>query len=151
MKYNYLLPVLGQGFLTVLKAALPVTSTFPFGEMVVFTMLFPYLKTSKKSKALTVGLFAKMLSGLILSVTVPMNIAILGGHVATHVKFPMFATVAKINLGEFIQRLDALVVFTLIIGGFFKISVLFYVGFKATQDILVVKEEKKLIGPIGIA
>ncbi|MBN3554841.1 GerAB/ArcD/ProY family transporter [Fictibacillus nanhaiensis] len=150
MKYNYLLPVLGQGFLPVLKAAFPVTPTFPFGEMVVFTMLFPYLKTTKQTKALTVGLIAILLSGVILSVTVAMDIAILGGHVATHVYFPLLAAVAKINLGEFIQRLDALVVFTLIIGGFFKISVLFYVAVKATQDIFGVKDEKKLIGPIGI-
>ncbi|MFG6494483.1 endospore germination permease [Fictibacillus sp. UD] len=150
MEYNYLLPFLGKGFMPVLKAAFPVTPTFPFGEMVVFTMLFPYLKTTKKSKALTVGLVAMAISGVILSATVAMDIAILGGHVATHVYFPLLAAVAKINLGEFIQRLDALVVFTLIIGGFFKISVFFYVAVKAAQDVFDVKDEKKLIGPIGI-
>jgi spore germination protein KB len=70
--------------------------------------------------------------------------------VATHVFFPLLSAVAKINLGEFIQRLDALVVFTLITGGFFKIAVFLYVSVKIAQDVFSVKEERSLLMPLGI-
>ncbi|MDR7071856.1 GerAB/ArcD/ProY family transporter [Fictibacillus barbaricus] len=148
MDHNYLLPFLGKGIMPVIKAAFPVTPTFPFGEMVVFLMLFPYVKS--KNKTLKVGLFAMLVSGLILSGTIAMDIMVLGGHVATHVFFPLLAAIAKINLGEFIQRMDALVVFTLIIGGFFKIAIFLYVAVKAAQDVFEVKDEKTIITPIGI-
>lgn len=148
MDLNYLLPFLGQGLVPVIKAAFPVTPTFPFGEMVVFLMLFPYVKS--KNKTLKIGLFAMLVSGLILSGTIAVDIMVLGGHVATHVYFPLLSAVAKINLGEFIQRMDALVVFTLIIGGFFKIAIFLYVAVKAAQDVFEVKDEKTLITPIGI-
>jgi spore germination protein KB len=150
MEYNYLLPIFGDGVISVLKAAFPVTPTFPFGEMIVFTMLLPYLKVKNKNKALKVGLLGMGVSGIVLSTTIAMDIAVLGGHVATHVYFPLLAAVAKINLGEFIQRLDALVVFTLIIGGFFKVAVFLYVSVKAAQDVFGVKEETTIIGPIGV-
>ncbi|MFC0189272.1 endospore germination permease [Fictibacillus aquaticus] len=148
MNWNYIKPIAGEGWMPVLKASFPVTPTFPFGEMIAFTMLFPYLRTKKK--ALSIGLTAMILSGLILSLTVAADIAILGGHVATHVFFPLLSAVAKINLGEFIQRLDALVVFTLITGGFFKIAVFLYVSVKIAQDVFSVKEERSLLMPLGI-
>ncbi|MCM3718576.1 GerAB/ArcD/ProY family transporter [Fictibacillus phosphorivorans] len=150
MDFNYLLPIFGEGVMPVLKAAFPVTPTFPFGEMVVFTMLLPYLKVKNRNKALKIGLLGMGVSGFVLSTTIAMDIAVLGGHVATHVYFPLLAAVAKINIGEFIQRLDAIVVFTLIIGGFFKVAVFLYVSVKAAQDVFGVKEETSIIGPIGV-
>jgi spore germination protein KB len=149
MDYNYLKPLAGKGWLSILKSAFPITPTFPFGEMIVFTMLLPYVKT--KEKALKIGVIGMTVSGIILSMTMAMDIAVLGEHVATHSFFPLLAAVGKINLGEFIQRLDAIVVFTLIIGGFFKISVFLYVGIKAAQDVFDVKEEKRIIAPVGMA
>ncbi|PEE38146.1 hypothetical protein COL91_27635 [Bacillus pseudomycoides] len=44
----------------------PTTLTFPFSEMLVFTMLFPYLKNRNQAKK--VGIIAMIVSGLNLTV-----------------------------------------------------------------------------------
>ncbi|WP_375540594.1 GerAB/ArcD/ProY family transporter [Peribacillus simplex] len=43
VKAENLLPVLEEGWKPVFTTAFPLTFTFPFGEMIVFTVLMPYL------------------------------------------------------------------------------------------------------------
>lgn len=45
-----LLPVLENGWNPVIRTFLGETLTFPFGEMVVFTMLLPFINDTKKSE-----------------------------------------------------------------------------------------------------
>ncbi|WP_191565445.1 GerAB/ArcD/ProY family transporter [Metabacillus idriensis] len=123
-KTENLLPLLENGWKPVIKTAFPLTFTFPFGEMIVFTILMPYL--NRPHLNLKTGLFAMLLSGLILSYTTALNIAVLGTQKLETSIFPLLETVSKVNLGDFLQRLDAIVISMLVIGCFFKISVFTY-------------------------
>jgi spore germination protein KB len=64
--------------------------------------------------------------------------------------FPTLNTIGKVNLLEFIERLDALVVFTLLMTVFFKASVLVYGTMIGLVDLFKLESHKPIILPIGI-
>lgn len=142
------LPILEKGWKPVFKAAFPVTFTFPFGEMVAFTMLFPYL--NNKESVLKVSYRAMSLSAAILIFTTFLNLAAVGLNITSRSTFPLLMTVGKINIANFIQNVDFISIITLIIGGFFKVSILFYTAVMAAADLFKVEKKEKLVLPFSI-
>ncbi|MGM0877854.1 MAG: GerAB/ArcD/ProY family transporter, partial [Bacillota bacterium] len=60
------------------------------------------------------------------------------------------STIGKVNLFEFIQRLDAIVVFTFLITMFFKISIWFYCAIIGIADLFNLKNHQQIVLPVGI-
>lgn len=143
VKPENLLPLLENGWKPVFTTAFPLTFTFPFGEMIVFTILMPYL--NRPHLNLKTGLSAMLISGLILSYTSAINIAVLGIHKIETSMFPLLETVSKVNLGDFIQRLDAIVISTLVIGCFFKITIFTYAAVIGTADIFKKRKNPAIV------
>jgi len=148
VKFYHLLPILENGWKPIFTTAFPYLIGFPFGEMIVFTMLLPLL--NKPEYAKRVWLSALIASGIILSWTVSLNIAVLGVSITEKTTFPALATVGKINLLDFIQRLDAIVVFTLLITVFFKAAIYLYVAVIGIADLFNLKKHHRILLPIGI-
>lgn len=136
-----LLPVLENGWQPVISTVFPQTYTFPYGEMIVFTMILPYL--NKPPSGTKIGLYAIIASGLLLSFTIAFDIAVLGVQGAAQSQFPLLETFKKVNIGNFIQRLDILVVSTLILGMFVKITVFFYAGVAGIAETFRLKKERQ--------
>ncbi|WP_199620275.1 GerAB/ArcD/ProY family transporter [Paenibacillus alkalitolerans] len=145
---NRLLPVLANGWLPVIDTTLRQTIEFPHVEVVCFTFLLPYL--NHPVPGIRAGIAAVLISGLILSFSTAVNIAVLGIDIAGRATFPLLATISLINIGEFIQRLDVLVVLTLIIGDFFKVAVYFYAAVMGAADLFQVRDYRRLVYPVGI-
>jgi spore germination protein KB len=141
-------PFLENEWKPILTTAFPLLTFFPFGEMIVFTMLLPYLNRSELTKK--VCLSAVISSGLILSYTTSLDIAVLGVEAVERSTFPLLSTMGKVNLFEFIQRLDALIVFTFLITMFFKISIFFYVAVIGMVDLFKLKNHQQIVLPVGI-
>ncbi|MDP4551151.1 GerAB/ArcD/ProY family transporter [Alkalihalobacillus macyae] len=143
-----LMPVFENGWKPVLKTIFPETLTVPFGEMIVFTMLFPYLN---KPKMMTKTVLSGMvLSGLALSYTLALNISVLGVDKVGRSTFPLLSTIGMVDVADFLQRLDAIVVFTLIIGGFFKITIFFYAGVIGIVDLFKFEKHSQILVPISL-
>jgi spore germination protein KB len=140
-------PFLENGWKPILTTALLETSNFPFGQMVVFMMLLPYLNRPELLKK--VWLSALISSGLVLSYTISLNIAVLSVEEVERSTFPLLSTIGKVNLMEFIQRMDAIVVFTLLITVFFKASIFFYCTLIGIVDLFKLKNHQQIILPIG--
>ncbi|MCL6572386.1 MAG: spore germination protein [Bacillus sp. (in: Bacteria)] len=145
--FEYLQPVLENGFEPVFKTFLNQTLTFPFGEMVVFTMFLPFLNDHKKVKIACLG--GMILAGVNITITVVINVATLGPELLGRANFPLLATIGKIQLADFIERLDVLFMVYLMIGGFFKISLFFYAAVAGAADLFNLKNQRKLSFPIG--
>ncbi|HEX6923708.1 MAG TPA: GerAB/ArcD/ProY family transporter [Bacillales bacterium] len=145
---NQLLPILENGWKPVLSTAFPLTLTFPFGEMIAFTIILPCLNRPKN--ALKIGLWGMIASGLILAETMATNIAILGLNVASRSSFPLLAAMSLINLPNILQRLDIIAVLALIIGGFLKIAVLYYAAVICAAEVFNVSDYRKLVFPLGV-
>lgn len=148
VKFDHLRPVLENGWKPVLKAFFPTTMTFPFGEMITFTILLPYL--NKQEKAKKVGIIGIIISGMFLLIETLLNIAIEGADIYTRSAFPILTAVSYINIAEFIQRLDTLVIISMVILGFVKITVFFFCATIGTADLFHIKQPKILIYPVGI-
>ncbi|MFT8322554.1 MAG: GerAB/ArcD/ProY family transporter [Bacillus sp. (in: firmicutes)] len=147
LEFHNLLPILEQGWKPICTT-IPKIIPLPFGEMIVFTMLLPFLNKIKYVKK--VWLSAMILSGIILSWTVSLNIIILGVDVTEQATFPTLTTVGKINLLDFVQRLDAIIVFTLLITVFFKVSIFIYAAVMGITDLFNLSSHHRILFPIGV-
>jgi spore germination protein KB len=147
VEFHRILPVLEQGWKPILTTAFPHLLIFPFGEMIVFTMIVPYLNRPQFAKR--VWLTALISSGLILCWTALLNISVLGAAMMKKSTFPTLTAVGKVNLFEFIERLDAIVVFTLLITVFFKASVYLYSAIVGIAELFKVNTYHHILLPIG--
>ncbi|WP_078411258.1 GerAB/ArcD/ProY family transporter [Priestia abyssalis] len=146
--FHNLQPFLENGWKPILSTAFPLVTYFPFAEMLVFTMLLPYLNRPELAKK--VWLSAIISSGLILSYTASLNITVLSVEEVERSTFPLLSTIGKVNILEFLQRLDALVVFSFLITMFFKISIFFYGAVIGLVDLFNLKNHQQIILPVGM-
>jgi spore germination protein KB len=79
-----------------------------------------------------------------------MFIVSLGIIGATSTLFPFFDSTRLIQLG-FVSKLDIFVIISMIIGGFFKVSLLTYAAMSGTAQLIKLKDPKYLAIPFGIA
>ncbi|MGG3451163.1 GerAB/ArcD/ProY family transporter [Domibacillus aminovorans] len=141
-------PVLEEGLPPVIKTVFTDTLYFPFGEIIVFAMIFPYVKEREKVKR--TGLWAIGMSGLLLSLFAAGNISVLGVDLALHAQFPSLASIQSIEVAGFLERLDIYFILFVMIGGFLKISIFFYVAVMGASHLFQVKHPSRLAYPMGI-
>lgn len=126
-------PVLEFGFGPILSAVFPELLTFPFGETIVFTVILANVtrfdSISKTSSS------SVLLSGILLMVFEFVKIAVLGVEANNRVAFPLLSAARDISIANFIERLDALVVFVMMLGIFVKASVLYYCSAKGLEHL----------------
>ncbi|MCM3655378.1 endospore germination permease [Metabacillus litoralis] len=148
LDFHNLQPFLEHGWKPIVTTAFPHLLVFPFGEMIVFTMLLPYLNRHGLVKK--VWLSALVSSGLILCWVAILNITVLGVDVMERATFPTLATIGKVNLFNFIQRLDTIIVFTLLITVFFKASIYLYAAVMGMVDLFKLKNHQQILLPTGL-
>ncbi|MYL35311.1 endospore germination permease [Pontibacillus yanchengensis] len=137
----HLQPMLDKGWENVWSNVFPSGITFPFGEIIAFSMLYPYVNEQKKLA--TTSLFGVLLSGLIITFMSVTIISVLGPNWAKSSAVPVLDTISMVNLQDFIQRLDPIVIILMVMAGFFKIALLFYVAFIGLNDLLSIPKNRK--------
>ncbi|SLK03457.1 MULTISPECIES: GerAB/ArcD/ProY family transporter [unclassified Paenibacillus] len=118
-------PILGEGFLNPFKGFVAVL-TYPYCELCIFLMLFPYAK--KEAHWEKDILLAAIIGGLMLTLTLTICLLVMGPFMTQHHWFAAFNLSLKINIGNFLQRIEALMASVWIIAVFFK-SILFFYSF----------------------
>lgn len=122
--------------------------TFPFGEPIVFTMLYRNINEPQKIRNAVV--WAIITEGVVLSSITIMFIAGLGVDFAAVTNFPLLETLRLIKVGGFLDRLDILIIVTLVVAGFMKISILMYVATLGTAQLFKIKNLRFLAFPFGL-
>ncbi|MBM7652107.1 GerAB/ArcD/ProY family transporter [Neobacillus cucumis] len=141
---EYLKPFLENGYIPVIKSTMRESILYPFGEMIVFSMILPQINEYKKAKKIC--LTAILLSGINIIITTIINITVLGVDSYIRSPFPLLNTVRSIPFG----RLDVLFMLYLVIGGFFKVTVFFYAAVYGVVDLFQIKNPRTPIFPIGL-
>ncbi|CAH0267345.1 Spore germination protein YndE [Peribacillus sp. Bi96] len=141
-------PIIPRDWSPILHTIFPTALTIPFGEMIAFSMIFPDL--DQKSKVKKIGLYAIIASCLFLAFSSIVNIMILNEDIVESSIFPLLSAASLVDIAHFITRLEALVVITLVTLGIFKLLVFFYCTVIGIADILQIKNQNKLILPIGL-
>ncbi|QEK11521.1 GerAB/ArcD/ProY family transporter [Crassaminicella thermophila] len=146
-RINNLKPILQNGIMEVVKKGWPLI-TFPYGETIVFTMIYPFvLERNKIRKTAILSIFFE---GIILSFNTILLISTLGVEEASRSICPLFQVVQRINIRETITRLDVIFVLILVIGGFYKISIFMYASVLGVLQMTKIKSVKFLSYVFGI-
>ncbi|WP_176461610.1 GerAB/ArcD/ProY family transporter [Anaeromicrobium sediminis] len=147
MNFHNIEPILYDGVRPVFKGAYSVF-TQPFVQTVAFTMTFTNLKRKKSSyKVYIVGLFLGAILTFMISVT---NILVIGINEATNAYYPSYVTATRINIRDFIQRLEVIIAIIFTLGGFIKISILLLCTCKGMTKIFGCKDYGFIIIPITL-
>ena len=147
IKVENLQPVLANGWGPIGKELVPLGITVPFGELITFTMILPYL--NKKSQATSVGLFAIIVSGIVLTLNSLILLCVLGPETVLRSSFPALTAVSYINVAGFIQRLDTFILVLMVILGFVKITIYFFCAVIGVRDLFRIKPSVTSIYFIG--
>ncbi|MCU6794985.1 spore germination protein [Paenibacillus sp. WQ 127069] len=117
-------PILAEGFKPILKAIFPVLLTFPNGELIVLTIIGAYVTQCKHIKKISI--ISVTLAGLLLTGFTMIKISVLGFEINERSTFPLLNAAREISVANFIERLDAVVVFVMMMGIYVKVSIFFY-------------------------
>ncbi|MDK2856567.1 MAG: spore germination protein [Bacillota bacterium] len=146
VRWEYLLPVLENGFAPVLQAALSMFA-FPFGETVLFVNLVPF--TLNKACAGRPVIISTIGVGLLLTVVAALHTATLGADVP-RVNFPGLALLHEVNVGDFVTRMEVLGIFVWTFGTFLKIGVCYWALALGLAELLGLEDYRVLVLPLGV-
>lgn len=126
-------PILGEGFKPVIKAIFPGILTFPYGEFITFMVIFPSV-TAKKYK-LRVLMISVVIAALLLIISSLLMICTIGVDTMLRSNFPLLSVARNVSIGNFIERIDALVVFIMMLTLFVKSSIYFFAALKGLEHV----------------
>lgn len=133
MDFKNLLPVMAEGSGPIIQHIFPRLLTFPFGELITFMVIIPYV--TQFNKAGKVSVITVLVSGMIIIYGTVIEIVTLGTEQLERTVFPLLSAARDISLLEFIERVDLVVVFIVMFGIITKVSVFFFAGLKGLEHI----------------
>ncbi|MBW4081480.1 endospore germination permease [Paenibacillus sp. S150] len=146
LDFNRLAPVFEGGLRPIIDAALPDIVSFPFGQMIVFLMLWSLWEKPGVPVKNTIS--AYILISIFLIFMNALNVAVLGPTIAGISQLPFLKTVRTLSNLRFIERLDILVTIQLFIGLLIKMMLFYFSSVKAMAE-LTGKPAKWWVFPVG--
>jgi spore germination protein KB len=126
-------PVLGDGFSPIMKAIFPGIITFPYGEMVSFLVILPYVSVTKyRLRLIMIGVG---IAAFLLTIISFLTISTIGVDTMQRSNFPLLSVARMVSIGNFIERIDALVVFIMLLTILIKSCIFFFAGLKGLEHI----------------
>ncbi|WP_186577998.1 GerAB/ArcD/ProY family transporter [Aquibacillus kalidii] len=140
-------PVLEDGVKPVARASLTFV-TYPFVELILFMMFLPYVNQKDKiKKSLFVGTF---IGGAILVVFTIVTVLVLGYEQTSRYMYPGYILAKKINIGEFLYRIEVILAGIWFITIFFRITIYLYFTSHGLAQVLKLKDYRPLVYPLGL-
>ena len=147
MDISRLKPILYNNYTPVLKNAFSNFS-FPFGETVIFTMVFSNIsKVKSYKKTFIVGL---LVGGGVIFLVILRNILALGSENIFRIYFPSTMVASLIRLGPMIQRLEMLVVLQFLICVFVKVSICMFAVCNGISKVFGFDDYKFIATPVAL-
>ncbi|MFC4386287.1 GerAB/ArcD/ProY family transporter [Gracilibacillus marinus] len=142
-----LLPILGDGIVPILHQ-LPTVIAFPFGESVVFLMLWHYVTYQRDMRKISI--IGMTIAAILLLLSIIIIIGVLGPRFASQTDIPFLEILLSIHVGLIFTNLDSIGVFILFIGGFYKTAIHVYVSSLLLSWIFKKVSKNTLIVIIGL-
>lgn len=147
MDFNNIQPVLFNGVKPLLKGTLE-TLVFPFGDTVVFIMIFFALKSRKSSyNVLIKGL---LFGGILIAGVSLAEVLVLGQDLYLANYYPNHTVAGKVSIGEILQRLEVVAIVATITSYFLKISVCLFAVTNGAAKILGLKDYRLIAVPVAL-
>lgn len=116
--------------------------------LIFFLMIQPHeLKGSNNSfKPFAAGVFVGSIVNMII---ISLNILVVGANVSSIQEYPAYHLAQKIDIGGFVERVEAVVAIMWLITAFVKLLVYFYTAFIGITQVLNLKKKKLFITPLA--
>ncbi|MBT2667182.1 endospore germination permease [Bacillus sp. ISL-4] len=147
IKFQNLQPVGEPGLKQVIRGSIPFI-VFPFIEPVAILMILPFVSQKDRiRKSLFVG---QLLAGSVLIIITMLAILVLGPESTARQNYPIYMLAKKINIGDFMTRLEAILAIIWFITIFIRFSLFFYVTVLGLAQTLKLQDYRPLVFPFGI-
>lgn len=146
MDFKALTPVLEKGWGPVLHGGFTISARTT--EILGIAMLLPYLNDTLKIKRVFLWSYTLILIFFVI-ITIPI-LTTFGAELAETRAFPFFETVKLIDVGDFLERIEAIHMGIWLLGGLIKISFSLYLSVLAISQLLNLKDYKPIVLPAGI-
>ncbi|OMF37822.1 hypothetical protein BK133_04635 [Paenibacillus sp. FSL H8-0548] len=142
---NNILPIASHSAADIIRGGLFVVA-FPYCQMTVFLMLFPLVE----QKRLTYKQFIVpvLYGGAVIIIIVTLSILVLGVYMTQHQLYSPYIMAKKISIGNFLQRLEAILVVNYMLSTYFKCVITMYAFCRAVTQLLGLSDYRKLILPL---
>ncbi|MGI6285566.1 endospore germination permease [Neomoorella humiferrea] len=145
--WEALLPVMERGVLPVLRGAVPPLS-FPFGETAFFLFILPF--TTEPKKSFLPFAAAIITATLLTTMVLVRNIIVLGAAEVTRLNFPSLIAIQMINIGDFLQRMEPVIIFVWSFTILLKLIIVYYAFVIGTAQLWGLKDYRPLVLPTGL-
>ncbi|AXN38548.1 spore gernimation protein [Peribacillus butanolivorans] len=147
-KFENIQPVFETGIKPMIHAVFLFTSIFSL-PLIVLLMVFPVSVNQPKAaeKNFFIGI---LIGGICLIIIIALNILVLGADSSARQTFPSYLLARKLNVGDFLQRIEAIMAIMWIITIYFKMAFYFYATVIGLAQTLNMKDYRPLTLPFGI-
>ncbi|MCU6710769.1 endospore germination permease [Paenibacillus sp. J5C_2022] len=143
-----LLPMMESSVGTIVGTAIYFTSIFSL-SIVVMLMIFPE-SISRPGAARKAFFRGTLIGGIILLVVILLSLLVLGVDATARQIYPSYSLAKKINVGNFLQRIEIIMAMMWFISIYFRLSCYFHAAVKGLAQVLNVKDYRFLVVPMGI-
>ncbi|NOU89156.1 GerAB/ArcD/ProY family transporter [Paenibacillus sp. LMG 31460] len=146
--YNNLLPIGETSMMSITRASIfmIVYSYFP----IIFTICL-ISRDAKFPKQLTKSfLYGGIVSGSMMIIIAFLSIMVMGPDQSSRNVYATYALAKKINVGNFLQRIEVTVAFLWFITIYFKLTMYFHVAIKGIASLFHIQDYKSLSTPTGV-
>ncbi|QNK57309.1 endospore germination permease [Paenibacillus sp. PAMC21692] len=144
---HYLLPMLEYGPGPVIKGAITVVGV-PFLDLAILLMVFPSVDDNRSAYKMFFG--ATAIGGLLLILVILFSTLVLGPYLTSIAEYPFFTLAQKVNIGNFVQRIESIVLTIWMVSMFFKITICYYALLLSAGQILQLRSYKPLALPVSL-
>ncbi|MFB7642035.1 GerAB/ArcD/ProY family transporter [Peribacillus butanolivorans] len=147
IKFQNLQPVWEGGLKPVIRGSIPFI-VFPFIEPVAVLMILPFVSQKDRiRKNLFIG---QLLAGSVLIIITLLAILVLGVDLTVKEIYPSYKLAQKINIANFLTRVEAILAIIWFITIFIRFSLFFYVTVLGLAQTLKLQDYRPLVFPIGM-
>ena len=139
-------PVLARGLGPVLQAT--ITPVAVGAQLLVLTILLPNLTSPRL--ATRTALWAMAGAGFTLLVTTLITVGVLGPDFVSRSFFPFYTMTRAIEISEYLQRVEAAIIFAWGFGVFVGIAVILYSGARGLAQLLGLADYRPLVFPMAV-
>ncbi|MBB3110746.1 spore germination protein KB [Paenibacillus phyllosphaerae] len=142
-------PVMAEGIKPIL-AGMYIFLAYAFMEPVAFYMVMPFVRLRQGKGLRKPLLLGSGMGGLILVVIIFFCLTVFGPVITRESIYPSYLLAKKIELGEFLQRIEVIMAITWLFTLFFKLIISFYGTCLGAAQLFKLKDYRLLTLPLAM-
>jgi spore germination protein KB len=137
-------PIIEHGLIPSMKGAIVPGGWF--AEFILVSFLFPYLNDVEKGRKWgMISVFSVMITFIVTNFLI---LFLFGGTTGGYL-YPLFTASRYINIADFLQNFDSVIMAMWVSGNFIKFSVVFYAIVLCTAQLLNLSDYQLIVFPLG--